>query len=82
MYEIQPIKVAYQKPGNLKFWSPFRINVQKREGLSNFEKPVLYLYYIQKKSGLKVSPLDIQIKQSGLKVSHSKVRQLRSERRE
>ena len=31
---------SYQKPGNLKFCAPFKINIQKREGLSNFEKPV------------------------------------------
>ena len=35
---IQPIKVAYQKPGNLKSCEPFKINIQKREGLLNFEK--------------------------------------------
>ena len=67
-----------QKPENLKFSAPFKINIQKREGFSNFDKPVFdFLYYIQKKSGLskklKVSTLDIRIKQSGLKVSHSKV---------
>ena len=76
--KIQPIRVAYQKPENLKFSAPFKINIQKREGFSNFDKPVFdFLYYIQKKSGLskklKVSTLDIRIKQSGLKVSHSKV---------
>ena len=62
MFKIQPIRVAHQK----------------REGLSNFEKSVfdfsvLYL----KKSGLskklKVSTLDIRIKQLGLKVFHFKV---------
>jgi len=78
VYKIQPIGVGYQKPGNLKFCPPFKIIIQKREGLSNFEKPefdfsVLY----PKKSGLskklKVSTLDIRIKQSGLKVSNNKV---------
>ena len=54
------------------------INIQKWEGLSNFEKPVFdFLCYIQKKSGLskklKVSTLDIRTKQSELKVFHSKV---------
>ena len=40
MYKIQTIRVAYQKPGYLKFCAPFKINIQKREGLSKFEKPV------------------------------------------
>ena len=58
---------------------PFKINIQKREGLFNFEKPVFdfSVYNIQKKSGLskklKVRALNIRIKQSALKVSHSKV---------
>ena len=78
VYKIQPIIVAYQKPGNLKFYSPFRINIQKREGHFNFEKPVFdFSVLYPKKSGLnkkfKVSTLNIRIKQSGLKVSHSKV---------
>jgi len=69
---------VYQKRGNLKFCAPFKINIQKREGLSNFEKPVSdFSVLYPKKSGLrkklKVSTLDIRIKQSGLKVSHSKV---------
>ena len=34
---------------------------------------LIFLYYIQKSKKLKVSTLDIRIKQSGLKVSHSKV---------
>ena len=50
-----------------------KINIQTREGLSNFDKPVFNLSAITKKSGLsktlKVSTLDIQIKRSGLKVS-------------
>ena len=58
----------------MKFFAPFKINIQKREGLSNFEEQV---FDFPKKSGLskklKVSTLDIRIKQSGLKVSHSKV---------
>ena len=78
VYKIQPIRVAHQKPVNLKFCTQFKINIQKREGLSNFENRFLiFLYYIQKTSGLskklKVSTLDIRIKQSGLKVYHSKV---------
>ena len=28
------------KPINLKFCAPFKINIQKREELSNFKKPV------------------------------------------
>ena len=66
------------KPGNLKFCAPFKINLQNREGLSNFEKLVFeFSVLYPKKSGLskklKVSTLDIRIKQSGLKVSNSKV---------
>ena len=55
------------KPINLKFYAPFKIYIQKREGLSNFEKPVFdfSLLYprtngLRKKS--KVCPLDTQIK--------------------
>ena len=40
MYKIQPIRVAYHKPVNLKFCAPIMINIQKREGLSNLKKPV------------------------------------------
>ena len=64
----------FQKPGNLKFCSLFKITIQKREVFSNFEKQVLdfsVLYGLSKK--LNVSTLDIQIKQSGFQVSHSKV---------
>ena len=51
MYKIEPIRVADQKPRNLKYCAPFKINIQKREGLSNFENPVfdLSVYYIQKR---------------------------------
>ena len=50
----------------------------EREGLSNFKKPGFWFSVIYpKKSGLskklKVSTLDIRIKNLGLKVSHSKV---------
>ena len=72
VYEIQSIRVAYQMPGNLKFCAPFKIDIQKRKNWF-----LIFLYYIQKKSRLskklKVSTLDIRIKQSGLMVSHSKV---------
>ena len=45
-----PIGIAYQKPENLKFFAPLRINIQKREGLSNLKKRFLiFLYYIQKR---------------------------------
>ena len=78
MYKIQPITVAFQKMGNLKFCPPYKITIQNREGLSNFEKLVFdFSVQYPKKSGLskklKVSTLDIPIKQSGLQVSHSKV---------
>ena len=49
-----------------------KINIQRREGLSNFEKKNGFWFFCtkSKKSGLskKVSTLDIRIKQSGLKV--------------
>ena len=78
MYKIQPIRVSYQKAANFKFCAPFKINIQKWEGLYNFEKPVFdFSVLYSKKSGLskklKVSTLDIRIKQSGLKVSLSEV---------
>ena len=78
MYKIQPIRVAYKKPGNLKFFAPFKINIQKQEGLSSFEKPVFDFFVLYpNKSGLskklKASTMDIRTKLSGLKVSHSKV---------
>ena len=51
----------------LKFWATLKINIQKREGLSNFEKQVFDLSLLNpKKNGLrrksKVSPMDTQIK--------------------
>ena len=52
MYKIEPIRVAYQKPGDLKFCTPFKSDIQKREGLSNFEKPVLDFSVYPEKSGL------------------------------
>ena len=70
MYKIQPIRVAYQKPGNLKFCAPININIQKREGLSNFEKPVFHFSVLyQKKEWIKqeIKSVHIRIKQSGLK---------------
>ena len=39
MYKIQPIRVPYQEPVNLKFCAPFKIDIQKWEGPS-FRKPV------------------------------------------
>ena len=55
------------KPINLKFCAPFKINIQKREGLSYLKKPVFdsFLLY-SRKNGLRrksiVCPLDSQIK--------------------
>ena len=51
----------------LKFWATLKINIQKRKGLSNFEKQVFDLSLLNpKKNGLrrksKVSPMDTQIK--------------------
>ena len=61
----------------MKFCAPLKINIQKREGLSNFEKPVFDLSTLNpivlnpKKNGLrrksKVSPMDTQIKKIGIK---------------
>ena len=67
MYKIQPIRVEFKKPINLKFCAPFKINIQKREGLSNFIKPVFdfSLLYPRKerfKKKSKVCTLDTQIK--------------------
>ena len=54
MYKIQPIRVAFQKPGNLKFCAPFKISIQKREVDSNFEKPVFdFSVLISKKEWIK-----------------------------
>ena len=78
VYKIQPIRFTYQKPGNMKFYALLKINIQKREGLPNFEKnDFWFCCTIYKKEGfkqeIKVFTLDIRIKQSELKVSHSKV---------
>ena len=78
MYKIQSIRVAYKKTINLKFCAPFKIILQKREELSNFKKPVFdFSLLYPRKSGLskklKVTTVDFQIKQSGLRVSNSKV---------
>ena len=66
------------KPINLKFCSPFQINIQKREELSNLDKPVFNFSLLNpRKNGLrrksKVCSLNTQIKKSGLMISHSKV---------
>jgi len=55
------------KPISLKFCPPFKINIQKREGLSYFKKPVFDFYLLYpRKNGLrrksKVCPVDTQIK--------------------
>ena len=65
--KIQPIRVEFQKPGNLKFCASFnKINIQRREGLSNFFWVLFFLYYIQKewiKQEIRsVHVLDIRIK--------------------
>ena len=58
MYKIKTIRVAYQKQENLKGCAPFdeshliKINKQRREELSNFEKPVLDLSTIPKRVDL------------------------------
>ena len=52
-YKIQPIRVAYQKPGNLQFCVPLQGNIQKLEGLYKFEALFLFLCTISKKSGLR-----------------------------
>ena len=65
--KIQPIRVAYMKPINLKSCAPFKINIQKRKGLCYFKKPVFdsFLLY-SRKTGLrrksKVCPMETQIK--------------------
>ena len=65
--KIQPIRVAYMKPINLKFCAPFKINIQKREGLSYLKKPVFdsFLLY-SRKNGLRrksiACPLETLIK--------------------
>ena len=69
MFKIQTIKSRVPEAGKFEIY-------QKREGVSNFEKQVLiFLYYVQKRvdSAQEVSTLKILVKQSGLKVSHSKV---------
>ena len=55
------------KPIKLKFCAPFKINIQKREGLSYFKKPVFdFSLLYPRKNGLrrksKVCPLDTQVK--------------------
>ena len=42
------------KPINLKFCAPFKINIQKREELSNFKSRFLiFIYYIQESTRFK-----------------------------
>ena len=55
------------KPINLKFCAPFKINVQKREGLAYFKKQVFeFSLLYPRKNGLrrksKVCLLDTQIR--------------------
>ena len=61
----------YQNSENLKYWAPFKITIYRKKSVLDFS--VLY----SEKSGLskklKVSTMVTWIKQSGSKVSHSKV---------
>jgi len=66
VYKIQPIRVAYQKPGNLKFCAPFKINITEMGRTLIFKKPVFnFSVLYPKKSGLskksKVPTLDIRL---------------------
>ena len=55
------------KPINLKFCAPFKINIQKREELSNLEKPVFdFSQLYPRKNGLR------RKSKSGLRISHLK----------
>ena len=70
--------ILYLFPENCIKFNQSESRIQKREELYNFEKPVFdFSVLYSKKSGLskklKVSTLDIRIKQSGSKVSYSKV---------
>ena len=51
--EIQPIRVAYMKPINLKFCEPFKINIQKWEELFNFKTGFSFFSTISKKERFK-----------------------------
>ena len=63
MYKIQPIRVAFKKPINLKFYAPFKINIQKREKFSNFKKPVFdFSLLYPRKNGLRRKSKVCQIK--------------------
>ena len=47
VYKIKQIRVAFQKPRNLKFCAPFMITIQKRKGLTK-TRFLIFLYYIKK----------------------------------
>ena len=47
VYKIKQIRVAFQKPGNLKFCAPFMITIQKRKGLTKKKRFLIFLYYIK-----------------------------------
>ena len=54
MNRIQLIRVAHKKTKNLKSFAPFKINIQKREILSNFKKPVFdFSLQYPRKNGFK-----------------------------
>ena len=70
MHEIQPIRVAYQKPGNLNFARHLSLIYRNVRDSLIFTKPVFnfsVLLYPNKtglSKKLKVSTLNIRIKQS------------------
>ena len=52
------------KPINLKFCAPFKINIQKREGLSNFLNPVFDFSVLYKIKWIKQEIKSIHIRYS------------------
>ena len=64
---IQPIRVAYRKPGNLKFYMP----CNEKTSVVGWNRVAIFKKR-EKEQKSKVSTDDIQIKRSVLKVSNSK----------
>ena len=68
---------VYMKPINLKFYLPFKMNKQKREGSLILKNWFLFFSTISKKERFKKKIKsvysDTQIKKSELRISHSKV---------
>ena len=67
MYKIQPIRVAYIRPINLKFCAPFKIIYRNERDSLIDKKPVCdFSLLYPRKNGLrrksKVCPLDAKIK--------------------